>query len=167
MLVRRFAAAIGLLVALIASQMPEYVQQYRQRLGGAVDELRAVVADFDMEAAKLSLTREQAMRRLEGNMDDLARERGTNIRDVADREARLERQSQAFASSGPVSQYLILIEDFDARVGGQAYGDFLPAVPLTTAGILAGAAGLFTGWGLTHLVAMPLRRRRRPEAQRA
>ena len=36
---RRLALAIGLVFAIIAAQAPEFAQQYRQRLGGALDEL--------------------------------------------------------------------------------------------------------------------------------
>ena len=43
------AAAAG---ALTASQLPEFAQQYRQRLGGALEELRQVVADFDADAER-------------------------------------------------------------------------------------------------------------------
>jgi len=37
----------GLALGLTLSQFPEYAQQYVQRLGGAVDELRIIVEDFD------------------------------------------------------------------------------------------------------------------------
>ncbi len=161
MLARRFAFAIGLLMALIASQMPEYLQQYRQRLGGAVDELKAIVADFDTEAARLSLDREQAFRRLEANPDGLARSRGSDMRATVDREARLERQQQAFATSGPMSQYAVFLEDFDPRVAERAYVAYSPAVPVTSSGIVAGLVGLLGGWSLTHLAVWPLRRRQR------
>ncbi|HEX4767827.1 MAG TPA: DUF2937 family protein [Lichenihabitans sp.] len=164
MLARRFAVAIGLLMALIASQMPEYVQQYRQRLGGAVDELKAIVADFDAEATRLSLDREQAFRRLEGNPDGLARSRGTDMRATVDREARLERQQQAFATSGPISQYAVFLEDLDPRVAERAYAAYSPAIPVTSSGIAAGLVGLLGGWSLTHLAIWPLRRRRQRAA---
>ncbi|MEM9851772.1 MAG: DUF2937 family protein, partial [Pseudomonadota bacterium] len=38
------------------SQFPEFSQQYVQRLGGAVDELRRVAADFDASARAAGLT---------------------------------------------------------------------------------------------------------------
>lgn len=165
MLTRRCAAAIGLLLAVIASQLPEYVQQYRQRLGGAVDELKAVVAMFDEEAGRLSLNRDQGLARLRANPDQLAQERGADLETTMAREQRLEQQQAAFARSGPVSQYLVLLEDLDPRLARQAYADFQPAVPVTSAGLIAGVTGLVAGWGLTHAVALPLRRRRARRAQ--
>ena len=50
LLLRRLALAIGLVCGLLGTQAPEFAQQYRQRLAGAVDELSRVVATFDAEA---------------------------------------------------------------------------------------------------------------------
>ncbi|MFL4990854.1 MAG: DUF2937 family protein, partial [Microvirga sp.] len=46
-LVRIVAFGMGLLGGVVASQGPEFGQQYRQRLGGAVDELRQVISRFE------------------------------------------------------------------------------------------------------------------------
>ena len=40
----------GLALGVVLSQFPEYAQQYTQRLGGAVDELRIITEDFDRAA---------------------------------------------------------------------------------------------------------------------
>ena len=48
--------------ALVAfSQLPEFAQQYAQRLGGAISELKVIVADFDRDAANSQLSREDAI----------------------------------------------------------------------------------------------------------
>ena len=161
MLARRFALAIGLLFAVCASQLPEYLQQYRQRLGGAVEELKRVVARFDAEAQAQSLTREQGITRLEGNSDPLVQARGTDMQTDVDRERRLEAQQQAFADAGPISQYWVLLERLDPTLASQAYAIYQPALPLTPAGFVAGAVGLVAGWLGIHAVALPFRRRRR------
>ena len=75
MLLRRLAIAIGLLCALLGSQLPEFAQQYRQRLGGALDELNRMIAQFDAEASGQSLTRDQGLDHLKTNDDPLARQR--------------------------------------------------------------------------------------------
>ncbi len=172
MLARRFAAAVGLIAALVASQLPEYTQQYRQRLGGAVDELKAIVAEFDAESSRQSLTRDQGIARLRANSDRLAQDRGADLETIVAREQRLEQQQADFAGAGPVSQYLVLLDGFDFRLASRAYADFEPALPVTAAGLIAAAAGLLLGWGGTHGLARALQRRRarrtamqpRPEA---
>jgi hypothetical protein len=68
--------AIALIAGLLGSQGPEFAQQYRQRIGGALDELKRIVADFDQEAAREQTTPDQAIKRLEQNSDPLASERG-------------------------------------------------------------------------------------------
>jgi hypothetical protein len=156
---RRFALAIGVLCGLAATQAPEFAQQYRQRLAGAVDELARTVAVFDAEAAAKNLTPDEAIQRLEGNDDLLARERG---RDMADDRARLNRLQDAqaaFASGAPVQRLVTFFADFDPGVARRAWGDFQPAVPTTTEGFVVGAAAWVLGWAATHLAAWPLRRR--------
>jgi len=79
MIARRLALVIALIAGLIGSQGPEFAQQYRQRIGGALDELERIVAAFDIEAAHEELTPPQAIGRLEQDQDPLARERGHDM----------------------------------------------------------------------------------------
>ncbi len=58
MILKRLVFALALFLATLASQVPEYAQQYRQRLGGAVDELTRIIAAFDADAARLAISRE-------------------------------------------------------------------------------------------------------------
>lgn len=161
MLVRRLALAIGLLCALIGSQLPEFAQQYRQRLGGALDELNRIVAQFDAEAEAQSLTRAQGIERLKGNADSLASERGVAIERDIERAGRLARQKEAFQNGGPVTRLAALIADFDAATTGQAIADFEPAVPITFEDFIIAGLALVLGVAATHLVAWPIRRRLR------
>jgi len=43
MIFNRIAFALALFAAVLGSQFPEFAQQYRQRLGGALDELDRIV----------------------------------------------------------------------------------------------------------------------------
>ena len=158
-LLRRLALAVGVVCGLAATQAPEFAQQYRQRLAGAVDELQRVVSTFDAEAAAKNLTPDEAIRRLQINVDPLARERG---RDMADDKARLNQLQDAltsFLSGGPVKRLATFFADFDAGVASRAWGDFEPAVPTTAEGFIVGGTAWILGWAATHLAAWPLRRR--------
>ena len=164
MLARRFALAIGLLLAVVCSQVPEFVQQYRQRLGGAVEELKRIVAQFDEEARAQAMSRDAGIARLRSNPDPLAQARGGDLQDDVDRERRLEAQERALAEAGPLSFYWAFVERFDPKLAGQTYAIYQPAVPVTPAGFVAGAAGLVLGYGGARTVAAPFRRRRRAAA---
>jgi len=159
LITRRLAVAIGLLFAVLGAQWPEFAQQYRQRLGGALDELNRMIAEFDQQTQSQSLTREQGLERLEQNDDPLARQRGEAVAEDIDRAQRLSRQKQAFTDSGPVTRLIALVENFDPATMAQAWRDFEPALPVTTEAFVVGAAGLIVGWSLTHIVAWPIRKR--------
>ena len=161
LLLRRLALAVGVLCGLAATQGPEFAQQYRQRLAGAVDELQRAVATFDAEAAAESITPDEAIRRLQDNGDLLARERGRDMADDKARLARLQDAETAFVGGAPVERLATVFVDFDASVARRAWGDFQPAVPTTVEAFVVGAAGWVLGWAATHLVVWPVRRRAR------
>jgi hypothetical protein len=163
LITRRLAVAIGLLCAVVGAQWPEFAQQYRQRLGGALDELNRMIAEFDQQAQSQSLTREQGLQRLERNDDPLARDRAEAINEDISRAQRLSRQQQAFADSGPVNRLVALAQNFDPATLAQAWRDFEPALPVTTEAFIIGGAGLIVGWSLTHIVAWPIRKRWRAQ----
>lgn len=159
MFARRIAVLVGLFFGIVASQLPEYAQQYRQRLGGALDELNAQVARFDADASQSGITREEGVSRLQKSDDRFVQGRGEEMRDTVARRDRLQRQSEVFANSGPVTRLIVLAADFDPRVARGAYQAFEPGIPVTGEGIIAGLVGFLFGGGLTHLIAGLLRRR--------
>jgi hypothetical protein len=159
------ALAIGFLCALLGAQWPEFSEQYRQRLGGALDELRRIVAAFEAEAESHSLTPAEAVARLKDNSDPLARERGADIDGDIAREARLERQIAELREAGPLRRLVVMAGDLDPATAGQALRDFEPAIPVTSEALIVGGLALVLGWGGTHLCAWPIRRRR--QARRA
>ena len=159
MLARRLAVAIGLLCAAIGAQLPEFAQQYRQRLGGALDELNRAIAQFDQDAQSQSLTRDQGVARLQNNGDPLARQRAEAIGEDVDRAGRLSRQQQAFRDAGPLTRLAAMAENCDPTTFSQAARDFEPAVPVTFEAFVIGGIALVVGWSATHLCAWPIRRR--------
>jgi len=123
-----------------------------------------MIAQFDQEAKGQSLTREQGLDRLQHNGDPLARERAEAIDQDIDRAGRLARQRQAFADAGPVARVASFAQNFDATTLSQAWRDFEPAVPVTTEAFVIGGVALVVGWSLTHIVAWPIRRLLRDQA---
>jgi Protein of unknown function (DUF2937) len=167
MFARRFALAVAVLAGLIGSQGPEFAQQYRQRLGGALEELNRIIAEFDAEARAKNLRPAEALSRLEGNADPLARERGEDMADAIERQKRLSAQLQAIASGDPLTRLYVVATDFDPGIAGSALDAYEPAAPLSLGALAAAGLAAFWGWAATHLVAWPFRRRSRLRALRA
>ncbi len=160
MLARRLALAIALIAGLIGSQGPEFAQQYRQRAGGALDELKRIVAEFYAEAASQHVKPSEAVRRLEENGDILARRRGEDIQRTIERADRLQEQLDAMASAGPLKRLSVMVTDFDAGIARRTLDAFEPAAPLTSEALVVGGLAAVLGWAASHAVAWPFRRRR-------
>lgn len=145
---RTLGLALGLLGGVIAAQAPEFAQQYAQRLGGAVDELRRQVAVLESDAQASGTTRDGAVDRLRTNPDQLVARRGDAAQADISRLARLSAQEQALASAtSPLGKVVAMLRDPDMPVAQAAYQDFSPAVPTNADGLAAGLIGFLTAWG--------------------
>ena len=135
MIIGRIALFFALLFGLPSTQMPEFWQQYRQRLGGAIDELTAIVTQFDTQAAGQHLTQDAAIARLEANPDPLAQGRGDEMHRIIARLAKLRRAAAAFNDPNIAGKWATLVETFDPYIAARAYETFQPAIPTTADGI--------------------------------
>ncbi|MFC6490543.1 DUF2937 family protein [Nitratireductor sp. GCM10026969] len=156
---RMLALLASLTGGIAASQAPELAQQYRQRLNGALEELRQVVADFEADAARHALDREEALAVYDGAEVPFLRDRGQSIRVVIARFEHLERQAARLVELPDFLRPMAVLVDPDGRVLKGAMDDFEPAVPLTPHGLAWTASGLLVGFGLFRLLAFPFRRR--------
>ena len=157
-LIRTIAVALGVLGAVLASQLPEFVQQYRQRLGGAIDELATIVVRFDADASVNGLTREAALAKLAQSPDDVVRRRAVDASENIRRLCSLEDQRRLMNEAGPLGQIAHFADRADPALTRATFRDFAPAVPTTAAGLLTAFVGFIIGWGLVHFTAWPVRR---------
>jgi len=153
--------ALGLAGALTLSQAPEFAQQYRQRLGGALQELRQVVADFDADASKNGLTRNEALLMHLNSAQNLFRDRGTRMQRTIERQATLEGQAAWFETLPASARPLAIARGYDAALMEGLWHDYEPGLPLTPQGGLWAAAGFGLGAVFIVLVTMPFHRWRK------
>lgn len=151
----RLAVAVCFAAAL--SQFPAFSDQYVQRLGGQVDALSRVAAEFDASAVSAGLTRDQALADLSGSTFRDAHQ--TNMRQVFARLDRARADLQMLRIAGPLERMLLPHRLRDPETLAATWGDFRPAVPVTVAGLWAAGIGLVLGWLLTALPGLFLRRR--------
>lgn len=149
------------------SQAPEFTQQYRQRLGGAVEELKAVVDDFDRDASKSSLKRDEALNEMLKSPTPFSRDRGRSMSGTLARFENLSRQLQGMDQADSVTRPLLVLRAPDLQVVQGAWRSFNPAVPLNTPGLVYGGIGalilaLLARMGIGS--ARAVRRRRRAMA---
>lgn len=163
MILRVLALAGGLMGGATASQFPAFSQQYTQRLGGAVDALAEVVADFDASATAADLTRAQALEQMRGT--PFLDSRRADMTRTFQRYDTLRADLDVLEGAGPFMRayHATRLRDSDvARAALQAYE---PALPINMAGaIFAGTgflAGLAAMWAALAVLAWPFRRRHR------
>lgn len=125
----------------VFSQAPEFAQQYRQRIGGAVYELKTVVTDFDQDAASSQLSRDQALDRLKSSNEQFAQDRGQSMSGTIDRYQRLDEQMGWLEKSHPFTRPLLVLKNPDGQLVSHAWEIFEPAVPLNAPGALYGGLG--------------------------
>jgi hypothetical protein len=133
-----FCAAIG---GAALAQMPVFVQQYLQRLGGHVDEARHNLAGLASDPQLNQL--EPGAR---GAFEAVARARVDA----------LQAQLDGLLAATPAMRPLEFLQSFDRAIALATLDRFEPALPLDPAGLLYGAAGVFVGWLLFELLKVPV-----------
>ena len=162
---RHSLSLVGALVlALVLSQFPEYAQQYTQRLGGAVEELRIITAEFDAAAAEAGLSRQAALDRYAAAGDAFIEGRGRSMARTLARHAELSARLERIRGADPVERLALLPDYLDSEIGAQTLDSYQPAVPVTLEGLAYAGAGFLGGYllvfGLLRLLFLPFGRRR-------
>lgn len=143
-----------------ASQFPEFSQQYEQRLGGAVDELRVITAQFDASATRAGLTREEALQDYTGS--EFLSLRGEDMRGTFARLEKLEGDLVVLQNSTAAEKIANLPAMLDTKIAQRAWENFEPAVPVTAEGGAFTVMGGVLGYaGLGGLASLFGRRRRK------
>lgn len=154
----------GLALGTALSQFPEYAQQYTQRLGGAVDELAIITAEFDSAAAEAGLSRNDALARYAVAGDAFIEGRGQSMQRTFARYQELTALQAELRGASGWDRLMLLPRYADSEIGARALEDFQPAVPVTLEGAAYAGGGFVLGyglfWSLVALVGGLFRRRR-------
>jgi hypothetical protein len=166
MFMRRILSVIGgLAVGLVLSQFPEYAQQYTQRLGGAVDELRIITEEFDSAADRAGLSRDAAIGRYAITGDDFIEGRGLSMAQTFARYQQLSATLERIQNADAAERLTLLPQFMDSEIGARALENFQPAVPVTMEGFAYAGGGFLIGYlltsGLVRFLMLPFRRRER------
>jgi len=161
---RMLASVCGIGLALVLSQFPEYAQQYTQRLGGAVDELRVVTEEFDRAATEGGLTRAAAIDRYSASNDEFLAGRGSSMTATFQRYDKLRETLAQIQNAGPIERFQSLPAYLDTDIGRRTLENYKPAVPVTMEGILYALAGFLLGFAMlsavVKVVMLPFGKRR-------
>lgn len=159
--------ATSLFAGFLFSQSSEFTQQYSHRLGGAADELAAVVARFDASAAREGFSRDVAVERLKESADGFVAHQGEDAAATIARERDVSRRYGALLAEAPVLRPFAVLADPDWPLIARAFDDFRPALPVTGDGLFLTVVGFAGGWALGAGASGAAGMRRRRRARRA
>jgi hypothetical protein len=132
---------IALASALIVGQVPEFMQQYGQRLGGAVDEVARIVGQFDEDSRRSGYERPAALALMAKNAERLIRDQASRMEANISRLNQLRHQQDTFKNSGSVTRLSSFLTNYDRPLAERTFEAFKPALPITFDGLLFAAAG--------------------------
>ena len=142
---RKCDALLGTILAAVAglcfAQMPAFIQQYLQRLGGHVDEAQLGLSQILAGAQARTLdapTLEVLTVSLEARVTALA---------VGE---------QAISGASASVRPFIFVREFDVDIAMATLRVFEPALPLSIAGLLHALTGIVAGWLLYELLKVPI-----------
>jgi hypothetical protein len=146
------------------SQVPRFVQEYEQRLGGALQEARRQLDRYEVLALGEAGTVESLSRRLAASADPAVAGLGRAIDEQATRTAELAAHAEALAGAGRFRKPILLLRHHDRELLAATWAKYDYTLTLDVAFAAAGAlAGLVLNAAVWGIATWP--RRRRAEAQ--
>jgi hypothetical protein len=142
------------------SQFPEFTQQYQQRLGGAVDELRIITEEFDRTAANQGMTREQALASYTGSQ--FLAVRSEDLQNTFLRYDRLSEDLRILENADAIGRFTSFLHMTDNQLVNSTWSAYEPAVPVDSDGFIFAAIGAMGGfYGFNQIAGLISRRRRK------
>lgn len=126
----------------IFSQVPEFMQQYLQRLGGHLDEARRQLQQFQNAATQSGLTLDQLIGQTTANADVAVAKLGGVMTDAVTRFHTLETAQAAIHDASLWSRPFVFVQHVDPAIARATWTIFKPAVPTTLEGLVYSLAGM-------------------------
>jgi len=155
-LLDRLLCVVG---AVLFSQLPEFIQQYLQRLGGHLDEARRQLEQFRAVAAQSDLTLDQLIARNLGSGEPTVARLGRVIQATTERVDALAAADAAIRQASMLSRPFVFLRHLDFSIVHATWTIFKPAVPTTVEGLFYSACGVLLALAFYHGgVKLPIRR---------
>ena len=152
-----FDRALCVIGAVAFAQLPEFIQQYRQRLGGHLDEARRQLAEFVAIATHAKLSLPQFIDRTATNPDATVAQLGGVMRNAVLRVDELAAADAALRHASLWAKPFVFFRAIDAGVYRATWEIYQPAVPTTSEGLIYALAGMLTLLGFYHgLIKYPI-----------
>jgi hypothetical protein len=137
--------------AVLFSQLPEFMQQYLQRLEGHLEEARLQLEHFRQAAAQSGMTLDQLIANAAQNPDPSMGRLGGVVRELVVRVDRLGADDAALLGASVWSRPFVFAAHLSPGIARETWARFKPAVPTTAEGLMYAAAGVVVVLAVYHL----------------
>lgn len=147
----RELALIALIVTggIGASQIPQFVQEYEQRLGGASDEADRQMAEYEKVAQQAGMILSTYIALLKSNSDARVIATGETISKLQTRAQGLRQQRRELSQSMRLLKPVVLAQHYDRDLLNATWQQFHLSLLLDP---IFGALGLILGWFIHMLI---------------
>jgi hypothetical protein len=132
------------------SQIPEFMQQYLQRLGGHLDEARRQLSQFHNAAEQSGITLERLIAQTGSNADAAVAKLGGVMSGAVARVDELSAAQSAIQSASLWERPFVFMRNMDPQIARATWQIFKPAIPTTVEGLVYAAAGMFVLLTIYH-----------------
>ena len=137
--------------AVAFSQVPEFMQQYLQRLGGHLDEARRQLEQFRHSAELSGLTLDRLITQTSTNTDAAVAKLGVVMTDAVTRVDTLTAAQSALQDASLWSRPFVFLRHIDTSIAHATWAVFKPAVPTTAEGFVYSLCGILVFLAIYHL----------------
>lgn len=142
-----FARLLGVFGIVAGSQGPGYTLQYLQNLNGRVDELAAIVAQYDGIVDSLGLSRGEYLEDMRAAGRETAGRTADVIADTFARYDRLSGQLARLRQAEPMMRPVVLAQSYDPDIASSVMQEFNWTLPLSPEGAAYAIGGGTALWG--------------------
>ncbi len=146
-LIDRVMCVLG---AVLFSQVPEFMQQYLQRLGGHLDEARRQLLQFQQVAKSSGLSLDDLIHRTTTNAEPAVAKLGSVMSETVERVTDLTAAQAALFDASLWSRPFVFVRHLDFSITRATWSIYKPAVPTTGEGLAYALLGILFFLGLYH-----------------
>jgi hypothetical protein len=145
-----FDRLLCVLGAATFSQVPEFMQQYLQRLGGHLDEAGRQLDQLRAAAARSGLTLEQLTAHTAAAGDPAVARLGAVLKEATGRVEALAAAEAAIRHASILARPFVFLGHLDPAIARATWSIFKPALPTTVEGLIYALVGVLVFLGTYH-----------------
>jgi hypothetical protein len=159
--------ALCVIGAVVFSQIPEFMQQYLQRLGGHLDEARRQLLQFQQAAEQSGMSLDRLIGHTTTNADPAVARLSSVMTDAIARVDTLAAAQAAIQDASFWSRPFVFLRHADFAIARATWAIFKPAVPTTVEGLAYALLGMLVLIVIYHLgIKYPITRARTRRGER-